>query len=418
MKKIIKKLVCITIAFNAMVSLCCVNVKAEVVVSEEKNIEIMDEQEALIRELDEQYMELEIELPEAEYVCVEKVKSRALTRSLPNYSSICYTNGTATNTDIADCADDIDDMYYNMYNETDNRWVRYSLGAYTGSSIIIPGMENTNVAGQNCDDMVPQGITYYNGYFFITAYCSEKEHNSVVYVIDGSTKNYITTLVLRDKPHAGGITFAYGYMWVAATSKIQYYNCSEIERLISYIKSRPSIKSAKIDGIGKYMTVDKTTSGYGEVSFLTTCKGYLCVGSYQKENESKGYLRFCTPIPSENGNLVSNYKIEIPYYAQGVEYYKQGSIEHFIITVSGSTFGRAYVYNAGKSGERYVLAHTKTIELPPLAEEVVTANGYTYFLFESCCREYSAGIKDLLLNVVGEACGMSNSIVYNTISYK
>lgn len=58
-----------------------------------------------------------------------------------------------------------------------------------------------------CDQMTPQGITVTDTYMFSTAYCAKHEHNSVMYMMDKETGEYLKTIVLRGKTHAGGIAY-------------------------------------------------------------------------------------------------------------------------------------------------------------------------------------------------------------------
>lgn len=105
-----------------------------------------------------------------------------------------------------------------------------TLGHYiVGGNIYypIPGVRNTNVLGNNCATMVPQGICRMDNYILITAYDKIEEYNkrvfnseignyeeknsylkrgaynSVIYLltVDGT---YITTLVYNKACHMGG----------------------------------------------------------------------------------------------------------------------------------------------------------------------------------------------------------------------
>lgn len=108
----------------------------------------------------------------------------------------------------------------------------------------IPGLECTNILGDTCDCMTPQGICVAGDYILITAYCNinaykddlksnssngsnaeklEKEENhskhcSVIYVVSKFSKKYLTTLVLPDKNHVGGIVYDGNYIWVAKST--------------------------------------------------------------------------------------------------------------------------------------------------------------------------------------------------------
>ena len=71
-------------------------------------------------------------------------------------------------------------------------------------SIVIPGLTVTNVSGQACNNMVPQGICFDGSYYLMSAYCYDGSHNSVLYVIDPSGK-YVCTIDLGIKSHVGSL---------------------------------------------------------------------------------------------------------------------------------------------------------------------------------------------------------------------
>lgn len=104
-----------------------------------------------------------------------------------------------------------------------------SLASESQSLYVIPGLDNTTTLpledtssdnGENndendnyqpdieiCDQMTPQGITVTDTYMFVSAYCGKHEHNSVIYMMDKDSGEYLKTIVLRGKTHAGGIAY-------------------------------------------------------------------------------------------------------------------------------------------------------------------------------------------------------------------
>lgn len=74
-------------------------------------------------------------------------------------------------------------------------------------SIVLPGMTNTNVLEFGSKTMVPQGMTFAGSYLLVSAYDSKRIDNSVVYVMSRSSKKLLTTVVLPNKTHAGGLAY-------------------------------------------------------------------------------------------------------------------------------------------------------------------------------------------------------------------
>ena len=92
----------------------------------------------------------------------------------------------------------------------------------------IPGLAHTDVNGQDCTTMVPQGICIAGDYMIISAYDASGQCDSVLYVLSNTnpaSRKYLTTLVLPNKAHVGGIAFDGSYLWVSNgrdVSSIQY----------------------------------------------------------------------------------------------------------------------------------------------------------------------------------------------------
>ena len=79
---------------------------------------------------------------------------------------------------------------------------------------VIPGLKNTRTlltekgaTQAMCTSMTPQGLAVTEDYVLVSAYCSTYKHNSVIYVIDKETHNFIKEVVLPGQPHAGGLAY-------------------------------------------------------------------------------------------------------------------------------------------------------------------------------------------------------------------
>lgn len=285
---------------------------------------------------------------------------------------------------------------------TENHSIRFKFGSEMKRSFVIPGLMATNVMGQMCMDMVPQGITFYNGYYFISAYCKAHEHNSIIYVVDEATKEYITTLVLKGKPHAGGITFAGGRLWVCGTSRMYHYGYDAVEEAVEKARKDENIKSVDISGSAVEI---KLTAGE-KASFITTYKGYLCVGAYEQDEKIGGKVRFYKPLPEENGELKCLAAADIPSKAQGIDFLVKKNEEYMVITSSfGITRSKLYIYKRAEDG---AFRKIKKITFPRMLEEVVVRDDYTYCVFESCAKKYRIP----MMSVIGEVCGFKNDFIF------
>ena len=418
-----KRIMCLGLAISIAFSVCCRQVKAEEITEKtEETTETVDEMienyDEEMAEIDEMYRNLEITLPEEEFVWEEEKKTIAVnsnaraTISVPK--GIC-TSGTATGTAIIQ---DMTNACAKTYvSESSGIKTSFSFGEQLKDSFVIPGMKNTNVKGFSCNAMIPQGITYHDGYYFVTAYCGEREHDSVIYVIDGSSKKYITTLVLvLDKdPHLGGITYANGYLWLCDTrqktdttpkeSFVYYYTYSEIKEAILYAKNNSSVKSISLANY-TYGCADITN--HGSASFITTYNGYLCIGEYESDFYGKGNIRYYYPKPTSSGTLGYFAICEIPPLAQGIDFYVSINHTYIILTASwGYLDSTIYVYKKSGTSMSGTLHNRKIMKFPCKLEEVIINGNTTYFIFESCAKKYRL----LSRPVIGAACGFNTNYI-------
>lgn len=285
----------------------------------------------------------------------------------------------------------------------------------------IPDITNTDVDGDICNCMTPQGICVAGDYILITAYCNiesykeelnrspyttdniekidceqnHERHNSVMYVLDGYSKEHISTLVFDDKSHVGGITFDGTYVWVAkgGNCKIEAYSYSYLERLIQ--------QDAKSVELGKPQYEFK---GECTASFLTYYNGCIWVGTFNSDPYRSGVL-IGYAISHERGlRCLNTYKIiEIPPQANGAAFVEVDGTTYLAITTS---YGRnnnscLYIYDVVFTIESVLeLNACKIMELPPMAEEICVAGDNMYFLFESGSTAYSSLENNKCENVV------------------
>ncbi len=408
----VKKIFCLGMIFCIVFNTSYVRVEAKTDMEQTESgvQEMLTDYEAEMKKVDEEFRNLEISLPQEEYEWKESDVincdniSKQTELGTKATVKVYYSEGEKTSTTcIKPMTDAINFEMQTQYMSSGSSYT-YSFGSNIKSSFNMPGMIKTNVKGIMCKDMVPQGITYHDGYFFITAYCGNSEHYSVIYVLKGTTKSLVATLVLEGMPHAGGIAYANGYLWIGATSKVWYYKYSDVKEIINGVENNSEYTC------GYLITCERgklDVPDGGEASFITTYSGYLCLGSYQTLYQKKGKLMFCVPdVDVADDKLECEKSIELPKYAQGAEFYVYNNNVYMIITTScGNADSGIYVYSGSKVES---LTLKKIHNLPCMLEETVTVGGYTYFVFESCSNEYN----DSATPVIGKVCGMTTAFVY------
>lgn len=398
--------------------------KQDIWPSEEK---MLSEEE--LKRVEQEYMNLEIEIPEInnesndyeqeeQQVVAESVLANITTYASASSTGVFYSGGTATSTSLTYTMVKALNSSYSI--TTNSVLSKYTFGDKLTDSFIMPGMKTTNVKGANCTDMVPQGIAYAQGYLFVSAYCHGKKHNSVLYVIDASTKEYVTTLVLVDMPHAGGIAYTNDCLWVCngyekgkANAIIYYYNIKDIVNVVQIAKNSSTYNSVSLSNIeyGKVYLENQSTS-----SFMTAHNGYLYVGEYCEEGN--GTLG-CYAATARNGIYLSaTSTLEVPSITQGIVHYISGSYVYMMLTSSSgfTNNSNAYLYR-GRIGDKG-LSYYRKIEMPSMVEQAMVYGGKTYFVFESCSKywgTYKIALTSGILNpcdIVGKVCGFNNSFIF------
>lgn len=120
----------------------------------------------------------------------------------------------------------------------------FDLDRVVAQSYVIPGLYATKTLSGDkdpavCSSMVPQGVCEAEGYVLVSAYCASKKHNSVVYVIDKDSHEFVKEVVLRGTPHVGGIAFdpKARNVWLCGyndQTKVAYANVLPLADIESY----------------------------------------------------------------------------------------------------------------------------------------------------------------------------------------
>ena len=245
--------------------------------------------------------------------------------------------------------------YEKRFRNTLERYSYFSSLYNPKASTAVPGLEITDVLGIGCEQMVPQGICVTDDYMLITAYDSAKNNrkrdkknwhkpnNSVLYVLSNqkpSERKLLTTIVLPDVNHVGGVAFDGKNIWIAKSTTRQ---CSRI--------SYDVIKQAVNSGLASYQL-----SSYCEnvpcgavASFLAHYDGMLWVGTYRNGMNNMGSLRGYN-INQKNTPEGMKYELQkreeivIPGYANGVEFAEIGGKSYMAVVTSRGRFFNSEIY--------------------------------------------------------------------------
>lgn len=280
-----------------------------------------------------------------------------------------------------------------------------------GTSFPIPGLITTNTINNsngvneyvNNDTYVPQGICRMGKYILISAYQEtykknmwKAEYNSVIYVVNGSTFEYITTLVLPNTYHNGGIAFDGYNVWLTnSKNKAVYYIKKEVieNKIPKESSSRPYSFMINESELGKSYRIENTPS------CLTYHDGKLWVGTYGGNGQIYGYMLSET---SSDEPILTNYKPDTITAAtivgmsaaaakciNGIEF--DGS-DLYISVSSGRQGVSKHIIRAKKVGNANIGSSYKVVKkvvIPDMSEEMLIEGDILYCVFESGANHYN-----------------------------
>lgn len=268
------------------------------------------------------------------------------------------------------------------------------------NAFFIPGLFKTQTLEketkrvEDCYDMAPQGLAVTQDYLFISAYCHSHIHHSVIFMLDKKENQYIKTILLKDRTHAGGLAydenqqclwfsaFARGHGRVAAIT---------MEDILNYeltAQSKPINYACTVDFPSLY-----------QASFITLAEESLLAGTFVKNG--KGAVAKASLVENEDSVIysVENTKVIIPKKIQGLVFYK----DYCLLSQSfGPVNSKIYIYskeqfNAGRLDKKSAL---KVIKAPPYLEQIAVDDDYLYALFESGATSYREKTAKFLMEVL------------------
>lgn len=272
------------------------------------------------------------------------------------------------------------------------------------NSAPVPGLMSTDILGNPCTQMVPQGICIARDYMLVTAYDngtpyeakpgqrSRKVNKSVLYVLSNQepgSRKLLVTIVLPDINHVGGIAFDGQNAWIAKSTDRQ---CSVLSYEAIKLAVRSGESSYELPSYGQNVPCGAVAS------FVTWQGGRLWVGTYSNRVSGMGSLRSFSVKKehTKDGQAFSLQKeeqIAIPGYANGAAFLEQDGNTYLIVTTSKGRYfdSEVYCYKVEKDGitGRSLYYLEKSFKFPPMAEELAYDGGQAYFLFESSAACYS-----------------------------
>lgn len=276
--------------------------------------------------------------------------------------------------------------YEEEFRKTLNHYAAFQKLYKEEDSTAIPGLSVTDLMGNTTNQMVPQGICIAEDYMLITAYSSLGE-NSVIYVLsnhDPQERRLLTTIILPDVNHVGGITYDGERIWIAKSTT---RSCSVIDYDI--------IHKAAQNRKGCYFLESYTQNVdcKAVASFITYHDDRIWVGTYSNKENGKGILRSYEIIEGKELKLAKREQLIIPGFANGVSFMEDETGTYMAVSTSKGRYfhSEIYLYRIAKDiySERNLYYSYGVTRFPPMAEELVCDGENTYILFESSATCYS-----------------------------
>lgn len=326
--------------------------------------------------------------------------------STSKYGSVVYADGdvvkgltsvkgdTITLYAVWDGKTSDESLYEDAYNDFLNSiggWSKFSTAAalladedQEGS--IIPGLRYTNfgsgITGSTM--MIPQGTCIAEEYQLISAYDDNDAYNSVIYVKDKDSKDYLTTIVLNNnKSHVGALSYD-------SDRQVVYIADSSKKRV--WTLSLSSIRTAVASKRDAYtMTLNQSSDSFAvstNPSFLTYYKGKLFVGNFDSDLESKNYVE----AYDENHNK-TQIKIMLPLQTQGVSFVDYAGNTYMVCSCSYGRTKESYLYvyriNTMEEDDWIRSELLKKIVTPNMSEDIdFSGEDFLYTCYESAANTY------------------------------
>lgn len=252
-------------------------------------------------------------------------------------------------------------------------WKVIKKQAVYNKSVVIPGLKSTNSNGFKSTNMCPQGMTIAGKYMLISAYDRDKEENSVIYVINRSSKKLLTTIALNDTAHVGGLAYDGESVWVASNSNVGRIPLTRIK------------KAANSGASGVLLKYSDYIPSTANVSFLAYYDDVLYCGLYKanKTGTLTAYdLGYYYQLTGKHGYMISKkYSITIPSRVQGAVFTKSGQL---ILSRAYSTTHELNIYSPKITDKKMTLGSRKKRFISPyLCEDMEIKGNILYVNYES-----------------------------------
>lgn len=326
-----------------------------------------------------------------------------------------------------------DDSYTKGFKAAVKEYPAFKTMTAAGS-FPIPGITSccstTKGFAGECDEMVPQGICAAKGYIFITAYCKGKKHNSVLHVLRQSDNKYVGTVSLghinnktaiSTYDHNGGIAYDnYKHLWIA-NSDSGYVSAVDVNTVVNRAKDGGKNRAYLVEYDGYFECKGSNGKKIKAASFLTYDDGTLWVGYCADDDNNRAtlYGYSISYASGKPGAVKYERAWPIQHNANGAAFVDKGGKKYLLVSNQTGKKHREsnseiVCYLANDNGTTCSFKKIKTVQLPPMLEEVEISGNSIYSVYESAAKEYRGGVKkrgSVRMNVGSVAIGSKSKVL-------
>lgn len=249
-------------------------------------------------------------------------------------------------------------------------------------TFVMPGAKNTNVAGFASTKMVPQAACQAGGYILVSAYDKTGEDESVIYVMNKSSKAYITTIVMPNKTKLNAMAYDGSHIWVTQKKKVSYFAYDVINQAVNsgnqFYELTAFTDTLPILTTGSYMAYYNNTLWVGayNASATTNAYGYTISKTASGKIELKQILYMTMPNRTRAISFDANGYLYVTRSAK-----TNSSVSGYISQVR--TYLPSITEPTQKRGIKKNTA-LKSTKLPPMAMGSAVYGTYIYHVYAGC----------------------------------
>ncbi len=265
------------------------------------------------------------------------------------------------------------------------------------------------------DEYISQGICSAERYWLVTAYDSKKKNPSVIYVVDSGNKELVSTVLLPNKYHVGGIAFDGKRIWLTGDTSDRYKG----RPFVQFIRYNDFLDKIN-DSVAEVTENDISEKIYikNKPSFLECDSGRLWVGTYIGTKETKEAYIYGYPIidtdymadgaddsGAADGTASGNGGLNTILYSivTGIDSSAQGmDIDDKYLYISSSYKGNSvgvkssfvtkYEISPVLNDQPYLYAadrEVNRVEVPKMNEEILVDGDSIHINFESAANRWA-----------------------------